>query len=135
MQFWNIWIPTENWTITWIQDHFTIQQTIFTIWKLDHSTTGHTWSSLDDIIWNSFFSCSYCWAAVFWLLVTYHVLELHNCPKNLECELSFLTETFVIETKPLLICWTVRKPAKRTWDTTVETTLFPDLSSIQITAI
>ena len=31
---------------------------------------------------------------VFWLLVTHHVLQLHNCPKNLECELSFSTGTF-----------------------------------------
>ena len=60
---------------------------------------------------------------VFWLLAAQHVLELHNCPKNLECELSFSTGTFLIERLLLVgICSTVRKGPKRTWDTTVETT-------------
>ena len=60
---------------------------------------------------------------LFGLFVTHHVLELHNCPKNLECELSFSTGTFLIERLLLVgICSTVRKGPKRTWDTTVETT-------------
>ena len=33
-------------------------------------------------------------------------------PKSLECELSFSTGTFLIETKPLLICSTVGKQEK-----------------------
>ena len=57
------------------------------------------------------------------VFLTFHVLELHNCTKNLECELSFSIETFLIETKPLLICSTVGKLAKRIWDTKIETTI------------
>ena len=52
-----------------------------------------------------FFSCSTAdsqMKLVVCPLLTHHVLELHNCPKNLECELSFSTGTFLNITDNML---------------------------------